>query len=96
MQQIYRGTPMPKCDFNRADFIEITLRLGGSPVNLLHICRTPFYKNTYGGLLLHLAVISNLFYLCQIKKAEIKFLIVFLHLLSGINELLNLQKPIRK
>ena len=27
-------------------------RHGCSPVNLLHIFRTPFYKNTYGGLLL--------------------------------------------
>ena len=37
-------------------FIEATLRHGCSPVNLLHIFRTPFYKNTSGGLLL-LAVI---------------------------------------
>ena len=40
---------MPKCGFN---FIEITLRDGSHPVNLLHFFRTPFYKNTYGGLLL--------------------------------------------
>ena len=32
-------------------FIEITLRHGCSPANLLHIFRTPFYKNTSGGLL---------------------------------------------
>ena len=32
-------------------FIEITLRYGCPPVNLLHILRTPFYKNTYGGML---------------------------------------------
>ena len=31
---------------------EITLWDGYSPVNLLHIFRTPFYKNTSGGLLL--------------------------------------------
>ena len=30
---------------------EIALRHGCSPVNLLHILRTPFYKNTCGGLL---------------------------------------------
>ena len=36
MQQIYRRTNVPKC----------------SPVNLLHIFRTAFRKNTYGGLLL--------------------------------------------
>ena len=49
MLQIYRRTPMPKCDFNKA---EITLRHGCSPVNLLHIFRTLFYQNTSGGLLL--------------------------------------------
>ena len=36
---------MPKCDFNK-----VVLN-GCSPVNLLHIFRKPFYKNTYGGLL---------------------------------------------
>ena len=35
------------------NFIEITLRHGYSPVNLLHIFRTPFLKNTSGGLLLN-------------------------------------------
>ena len=34
-------------------FIKIALRHEWSPVNLLHIFRTPFYKDTYGGLLLH-------------------------------------------
>ena len=34
------------------NFIEIALRHGCSPVNLLHIFRTPFPKNTSGGLLL--------------------------------------------
>ena len=34
------------------NFIEITLRHGCSPVNLLHIFRTPFTKNTSGWLLL--------------------------------------------
>ena len=32
--------------------IEIALRHGCSPVNLLYIARTPLYKNTFGGLLL--------------------------------------------
>ena len=36
---------MLNCDFNK-------LRYGCSPVNLLHIFRTPFPKNTSGGLLL--------------------------------------------
>ena len=58
MQQIYWRTPMPKCDFNKVKFsikfIEITLVFshGCSPVNLLHIFRTPFPKNTSDGLLL--------------------------------------------
>ena len=34
------------------NFIEITLRHGYSPVNLLQIFRKTFLKNTYGGLLL--------------------------------------------
>ena len=34
------------------NFIEITLRQECSPVNLLHIFRTLFYKNISGGLLL--------------------------------------------
>ena len=46
IQQVYRRTPMPKCDFNKL------LRHGGSLVNLLHIFRTTFPKNTSGGLLL--------------------------------------------
>ena len=45
---------MPKYDFNKTErnFIEITIPHGCSPVNLLHIFRTPFLKNTSGGLLL--------------------------------------------
>ena len=49
MQQIYKRTPMPKCQSN---FIEIALRHEYSSVNLLHIFRTPFPKNIYGWLLL--------------------------------------------
>ena len=37
----------------RSNFIEITLRHGCSPVNLLRIFRTPLLKNTSGGLLLY-------------------------------------------
>ena len=47
---------MPKRDLNKVallcNFIEIALRHGFSPVNLLHIFRTPFLKNTSGWLLL--------------------------------------------
>ena len=35
------------------NFIEITFRRGRSPVNLQHIFRTPFLKNTFGWLLLN-------------------------------------------
>ena len=54
MQQIYGRTPMPKCDFNKvaSNFIEIALRHGCSPVNLLDIFRMVFTKNTSGSLLL--------------------------------------------
>ena len=41
------------------NFIEITLRYRCSPVNLLHIFRTPFYKKTSGGLFL--AVVCLIF-----------------------------------
>ena len=46
---------MPKCDFNKVallcNFIEIALQHGCSPVNWLHIFKTPFLKNTSGHLL---------------------------------------------
>ena len=40
---------MPKCDFIKSEF---TLRHECSPLNLLHILRTPFPKNNSGRLLL--------------------------------------------
>ena len=45
---------MPKCDFNKVarNFIEIARRRGCSPVNLLHIFRTPFPRNTSGWVFL--------------------------------------------
>ena len=60
MQQIYKRTPVPKCNFS--SFPEIALRHGCSSVNLLLIFRTPFPKNTPGLLLLSfdLCVIPNL------------------------------------
>ena len=38
------------------NFIEIALWHGYSPVNMLHILKTAFYKNTYGGLLLKMEI----------------------------------------
>ena len=60
MQQIYRKTSMSKCDFNKValQLFEITLRHGCSPVNLLHIFRTPFLKNTSGWMLLDVKTFS--------------------------------------
>ena len=49
---------MPKCNFN-SNFIEIALRHGCSPVNLLHIFRTLFPKNTSEGLLLYIFLCKN-------------------------------------
>ena len=46
---------MPKCDFNKV-VIENTLWYGFSPVNLLHIFRTPFTKNTSERMLLIIVV----------------------------------------
>ena len=55
MQQIYRRTVILKYDFNKvaSNFIEIALQYGCSPINLLHIFRTPFPKNTSWWLLLY-------------------------------------------
>ena len=42
------------------NFIEITLRHRCSLVDLLHIFRIPFYKNTYGGLFLLLSFYKSI------------------------------------
>ena len=53
MQQIYRRTSMPKCDFNKVALRQIALWQECSSVNLLHVFRTPCCKNTSGELLLN-------------------------------------------
>ena len=51
---------MPKCHFNNvANFIEMTLRHGCSPVNLLHLFRIPFPRNTSGWLLLFFVYLTQ-------------------------------------
>ena len=45
------------------NFVEITLRYGCSPVNLLHIFITPFSKNNSGWLLLYISLCSLLMYI---------------------------------
>ena len=47
-KKIYGRTPMPKCDFNKVA-LQLTLRYGCTPVNLVHIFRTPFPTNTLEG-----------------------------------------------
>ena len=41
------------------NFIEIALRHGCSLINLLHVFRTPFPKNTPGELLLNLSILTT-------------------------------------
>ena len=55
---------MPKCDL-LYNFIEITLRHGCSPVNLLHIFRTLFPKANSGLLLLDVQLNG-----CKSKKRQ--------------------------
>ena len=56
MWQNYRRTPMSKSDFNKvARQLKITFQHGRSPVNLLHIFRIRFLKNTSGRVLLLIA-----------------------------------------
>ena len=60
-QQIYRRTPIRKSDLTKliSNFIEITLWHGCSLVNLMHIFRTHFPKNTSGGVLLNFAMAEH-------------------------------------
>ena len=60
----YRGVIAIKL---QKKFIEIALRYRCSPVELLHILRTPFYKNTYGRLLLYWCT-------CLMKSSWVAFL----------------------
>ena len=62
---------MPRCDFKKVarNFIEIALRHDCSPVNLLHIFRTTFLKNTSGWLLLNI-ILNILEYFDQIVQKQ--------------------------
>ena len=56
------------------NFIEIALRHGCSPVNLLHILRTPFCKNTSEGLLLIIVIVITTISLMSKDKFNWVFL----------------------
>ena len=59
LQQIYRRTPMAKCNVNKVAFH------GCTPVNLLQIFRTPFLKNSFGWLLFKVIIPFTYFiFLC--------------------------------
>ena len=45
---------------SKSNFIEIIIWNGCSPVNVLHIFRTNFYKSIYEGLLLKLQIYEKL------------------------------------
>ena len=55
------------------NFIEITLQHGCSPINLLHIFRTPFLKNTSGWSLLKVIIDSNRFQRLKIYQTLLIF-----------------------
>ena len=64
-----------------SSFIKIALRRRCSPVNLMHIFRTPFLKNTFEGLLLNiLLTIRNMHVFVNICLLEL--LIVFQFIIS--------------
>ena len=71
------------------NFIEIALWLGCSPVNLLHIFRIPFPRNTFGWLLL-IILLSILYYKQDHQKpkhyfADKKYDVIFISLNIRLN-----------
>ena len=54
----------------QSNFIEITLGHGCSPVNLLHMFRIPFPRNTFGWLLLYRPFHGTSFFLYTLKTSE--------------------------
>ena len=60
MQQIYRRTPMQKCDFNKVA-LHFGMGVWVFSCKFLHIFRKTFAKNTSGRLLLQIAPIHKYF-----------------------------------
>ena len=54
-------------------FIEMARRHRFSPVDLLHIFRTSFCKNTYGGLLQYMFGFELLFVYVNLKELKLLF-----------------------
>ena len=76
---------MLKCDFN-SNFIEIAFRYGCSPVNLLHIFRTTFPRNTSGWLLLGLFSGAYFQHIFRIKLTKFHYQTFFTS--QGIKQLM--------
>ena len=72
--------------FKFIDFIELTLRHGFSPVNLMQIFKTPFLKNTSGRLLLKIVelVEQNRSYQAHVFLEMFKILCIFQKCLSSV------------
>ena len=74
----------------QSNFIEITLRHGCSPINLLHIFRTSFPKNTSGWLLLNVAVkwLSSMIWLIKCCKIQQNNYLYFQRIIYIFNEII--------
>ena len=81
---------MLKCNFNKvaSNFIEIALQHGCSPVNLLHIFRTPFIKTLLGGCFCFSNVPLTLSYI-MLKNGQTYFKNFAVQLLSFMNARIN-------
>ena len=81
---------MPKCNLIKlqSNFIEIALKHGCSPVNLLHIFRTPFPKNIFGWLLLQ-SLVSGSATSKQVNSVPKKWPLCFRH---GYNNIVHKSK----
>ena len=74
----------------QSNIIQITLRHGCSPVNLVHIFRTPFLRNTQGWLLLYLVSVVCYFMLLSKNNFQVSFHVQdwdFFDLLSNLSRL---------